>query len=1160
MLGSASNLIGLKAILDDADFQRGIANYSKSIANADKQTKGVAGRIGSAMSQAGAAVQGLGRVALAGFGLVTAGATAAAGALTALIVPATLSAARVQEMDAVLHLIGERAGWTADEIRDNTNAIKDLGIRTDVAQGLMTQFARYQLDAADATKLARVAQDAAVISMQDSSEALDGLLHGILTQNTRVLRTYGINLNVAKSMDMYAESIGKTTDELTEAERIQAVMNGVFEQGEKIAGAYTTAMEEPGKQLRSLSRHFYEASIAIGQHFLPAMSDVIMGITGGIKGVRGLLEEGEPLARVFSALGRIAHAILPNIFDMEGGLDGLARVAENVADFLEPLADAIEALFQGFEDGRDVAVNVADFVWRIGEMFGLSGRELVHFHELTKDVVRAFQDLFDGLRSGEDPIGDIANFVWTLAGAFGASEEQAEKFFNIVRSVGDAISEFVTPIIDWVKNTFELKDVLGAIGIAIMSVVLPALWGLIAPLLPIVAAFVGLVAVVRLFRAIWEDDWMGIKTFIMDAWTNTIMPALQNLWQWLQEFIPIAIERLSTFWTETLLPAIQNFIGWVAEVLIPALGNLWSWLAENVPLAIEALAGFWENTLKPAIETVWTFITESLIPTLGDVWAWLAENVPQAIETAKQFWENTLLPAIQNVWGWIQENLLPLFSSIWDWLSTTIPSAIDTVSSVWENTFKPALETVWSFISDNIIPIFETVVGWLADNIPAAIETGLEFWSDLVDKFTEVWEFLDQYVFPIFEEIAGIIGELLRIAVEGMVTLWEDKLQPILEVVWGWLAENVLPILQEVGDYIRDTLGGIFGTFVDEKLDGMSTGLETVKDWLEKVLGWLGKLKDFLANFSWGGLDEAMPGSLPPLALGIKLVVEWGRELTAWVVSFADAVKNIQFPKGEGGLAGLLGLGGELSTIGGGFFSKYKKEVIDPLEKQAEDQANAREDMEDRLAEINREIQEGFEEGRWESIFGIDDALLRERARLQQDLILLEEQHLKNAEKLEEAKKKQYEWEKAQADLAFLQDQMELLEFIEEHGLQASELLDGFEFGVNASLPDLVSIMTAAMQAVVDSANEVLETGSPSKVFRRLGQLLPTSLGAGILDKQGYAIDAVRDMTSRVSTQPISTINNRTLNVAFQNQVSSNLDIAYLQAVVRQTIREEFAV
>jgi hypothetical protein len=221
---------------------------------------------------------------------------------SALIVSSVMTAARTEELGMVLNVMAENArqaaidegdlarasDLTAESVWGAVEAIKEKGITTQVATKLTSQFVRYELDMAQSTDLARVAQDAAVISMQDSSEALDGLLHGILTYNPRVLRTYGINVQSADAFKMFADAAGIATDEMDNAQKAQAMLNAVLAEGESITGAYDAAMGSAGKQMRSMSRHWEEAKEGLGEAFLPLMGKAVTATTDLLKAFNAL--------------------------------------------------------------------------------------------------------------------------------------------------------------------------------------------------------------------------------------------------------------------------------------------------------------------------------------------------------------------------------------------------------------------------------------------------------------------------------------------------------------------------------------------------------------------------------------------------------------------------------------------------------------------------------------------------------------------------------------------------------------------------------------------------------------------------------------------------------------------------------------------------------
>jgi hypothetical protein len=312
-------------------------------------------------------LQKLGTLALSGIG-------AGAAAIVAYGTHATLTAARVSEMRAVLDLLGERAGWSAIEIQSNIEAMTDLGIRTDVAQDTLAQFARNQLDAADATMAARVAQDLAVLSGRDSSETLDELIYGIQTQNgsLQVFRDLGIQTGAV--LDNFAESLGKEAKELSKAERMQAMLNATQEAGADVFGVYETAMKEPGKMLRSLPRHFYEIAVTVGNYFLPALGSGVDIVTDLVTSFRGMLEEGQPLGDFLAKIGDFLNT------HVVAGFSALSDVAGKLMDVFTANGNSAATLFTVFEDG-------SSYIGWVLERFGMASEQAERFGQIIANIL-----------------------------------------------------------------------------------------------------------------------------------------------------------------------------------------------------------------------------------------------------------------------------------------------------------------------------------------------------------------------------------------------------------------------------------------------------------------------------------------------------------------------------------------------------------------------------------------------------------------------------------------------------------------------------------------------------------------------------------------------------------------------------------------------------
>lgn len=182
------------------------------------------------------------------------------------------AAARYQTLGVVVQQVGKISGQSIIDIDKNVAALRTMGIAGQEARQTLTQLMQSQVDIKAAPGLARIAQDAAVIGGMNSSEAFKSLVYGIQSAQVDVLRTIGINVNFEQSYAKVAAQLGKSTEALTEQEKVQARVNAVMEAGKNIAGTYESAMDTVGKKLSSLSRIQQDLTTDFGHFALEVVS------------------------------------------------------------------------------------------------------------------------------------------------------------------------------------------------------------------------------------------------------------------------------------------------------------------------------------------------------------------------------------------------------------------------------------------------------------------------------------------------------------------------------------------------------------------------------------------------------------------------------------------------------------------------------------------------------------------------------------------------------------------------------------------------------------------------------------------------------------------------------------------------------------------------
>lgn len=247
------------------------------------------------------------------------------------------AAARAEVLDTVLKNVAVNSGVTEAYISKLDSSVQALGITAAASRQALTQFLQSGLDITKAEKLARASQDLAVIAGTDSSTVFQRMITNIQQLDTVGLRWMGIIVSQEEAAAKYAASIGKTADELTRAERQQALMNAVLEKSVPLTGVYEKAMGDVGKQLTSLVRLQNDVARNIGNVLLPTYSMLVEEFTVFLKNI-GVMTAAYAANR--DGAKQLAESIKPVV-------TAFRAVAEFVVNHIEGIATLLK-LFIGF--------------------------------------------------------------------------------------------------------------------------------------------------------------------------------------------------------------------------------------------------------------------------------------------------------------------------------------------------------------------------------------------------------------------------------------------------------------------------------------------------------------------------------------------------------------------------------------------------------------------------------------------------------------------------------------------------------------------------------------------------------------------------------------------------------------------------------------------
>ena len=166
----------------------------------------------------------------------------------------------------------------------------------------------------------------------DTTQAFNDIVTGIGRGSPLILDNLGITIKLGEAQEMYAEKLGKSAAELTDAEKKQAVLNAVMESGKKELAEAGVVQTTTAESLQAMKAQFADTADTIGRTLIPAVTQLLEAITPVLTAVGRWVSENPKLtaaiigatlaiSALLVALGGIG-LLLPGIITMFSVLAG----------------------------------------------------------------------------------------------------------------------------------------------------------------------------------------------------------------------------------------------------------------------------------------------------------------------------------------------------------------------------------------------------------------------------------------------------------------------------------------------------------------------------------------------------------------------------------------------------------------------------------------------------------------------------------------------------------------------------------------------------------------------------------------------------------------------------------------------------------------------
>lgn len=170
----------------------------------------------------------------------------------------------------------------------------------------------------------------------DTTQAFNDIVTGIGRGSPLILDNLGITIKLGEAQEMYAQKLGKTAAELTDAEKKQSLLNAVLESGNKEVAKAGELQTTAAEKLQAAKAQFADTADTLGRTLIPAATKLLEAVTPVLEKVAKWIEQNPKLASniilvslavagLVAALGAIG-IILPAISTALVALSGPAGI------------------------------------------------------------------------------------------------------------------------------------------------------------------------------------------------------------------------------------------------------------------------------------------------------------------------------------------------------------------------------------------------------------------------------------------------------------------------------------------------------------------------------------------------------------------------------------------------------------------------------------------------------------------------------------------------------------------------------------------------------------------------------------------------------------------------------------------------------------------
>lgn len=650
-------------------------------------------------------------------------------------------------------------------------------------------------------------------------DAVQTATEGLKNENSVVVDNAGVTKNVAKMWEDYAKKIGKTTNNLTQAEKIQAEVNGILEETKFQSNDAALYANTYSGKIAQLNSAFTNMKTAIGNAI-------------------------QPLAKLFVPIITTAVNAVTKLFT---ALSGLLSLFGLKADSVETVSNGIGDLSSNAGQASDAIDGVGDSAKKAGDKAKKASNNLAAFDNLNvlpKDTDSSSgSDSSSGGSSGLTDSLDVSSTIKEDTSAFDGLMGRVKELASIFKegfdiSFGDTnfdgIIQHLTNIKDTIIDIWTDPKVVGAANNWVQTLLFTlgqATGAVVRIGVNLTEGFVGSI------DKYLSQNVERIKSFIINMFniSSKDLKLTGNMWQALGEISDVfkgdTAKQIGADIIAMFANPFMSVVQLCSKFALDVKGILFQPIIDNA----EKIKTTLENVMKP-IQTFTGTLAQAMTY-VGDKWNEVYDqHIHPLMESIKTGLSDTFGKFLEVYNTYVVpflQNLANNFNDLWnthlkpfvDNVAGLIGSIADAIKVLWENWIKPLVDWIIQNIIPVLVPIFESiwntissVFGAIADTIGGIIQTFKGLIDFIVGIFTgdwnKAWEGIKTFFTGIWNAIKGVVSIVWN-AIKGIIETAVNVIKGIITTVFNAIKSIISNIFNAVKNTVTNIWNGIKNNIIN---------------------------------------------------------------------------------------------------------------------------------------------------------------------------------------------------------------------------------------------------------------------------------------------------------------------------------------------------------